>query len=170
MNKRTRKLTLTALMSALTIVFLYIAAVFPTGQLGFVAVASLFGIAAVIEGGLISGLLVFVISALLGFLIIPTKTVLLSYVLFFGYYPVLKSLIERIRKLPIEWVLKLVLFNGALTAFWFLFRELVFSIQLANYGTAVVYIIGNVVFIIFDFGVSKMIGFYIARISKNLKK
>ena len=170
MSKSTRKITLTAQMSALSIVFLYIDSVFPTGQLGFVAIASLFGIAAVIESGLVSGLIVFVISGILGFLLVPVKSVMFLYVLFFGYYPILKSLIERLRKIVLEWVLKLLVFNAALSVIWLLFRELIFNAEILRFGTAVVYILGNVVFVIFDFGISKLIGFYIMKISKKIRR
>ena len=95
MNKKTRKLTFNGIMAAFAVVFVYISSVFPTGQLGFAAIASLFVAAAVIENGLISGLLVYVASSAVSLLIVPGKAQVLLYIFFFGYYHIVKSLSER---------------------------------------------------------------------------
>jgi hypothetical protein len=170
MNKQTRNITMTALFTALSVVFLYVAAVLPTGQLGFVAVSSLFAVAAVLESGLGAGLFVFVGSAVLGYLIVPNKTAVLLYGLFFGYYPVIKSLIERIRKRIPEWILKLVVFNAALTVIWFGLSAILFNSSILGASTYVIYLIGNVAFVLFDIGVTKLIGFYRKNISKKLRR
>ena len=170
MKKRTRNITITALFTALTVVFLYVAAVLPTGQVGFVAVASLFAVAAVVESGLGAGLFVFIGSALLGYLIVPNKTAVFLYGLFFGYYPVLKSLIERIRKRIPEWILKLAVFNAALSVIWFGLSYILFNSSLLGTNTFVIYLIGNAAFILFDIGVTKLIGFYRNNISKKLRR
>jgi len=169
MNRKTRVLTLSALFSALTVVTLYFASVWPTGQLGLTAAASLFTAAAITEAGISSGVYVFVIGSALGMLILPNKTSPLLYVLFFGYYPVLKSLIERIGNVLLQWALKLVVFNAALTIIWFLLRELIFNSEISA-PAAIMYPVGNAVFVLFDYGYSKLIWFYINRVSKIRKQ
>ena len=44
---------------------------------------------------------------LLGLILLPVKSNALLYLLFFGLYPMIKSLIERLRQLPLELLLKL---------------------------------------------------------------
>ena len=170
MKNRTRRLTVSAMMTALSVLFLYLACIFPTGQLGFTAVASLFGIAAVVECGIAAGIFVYVGASVLGLLLLPDKTMLYLYIIFFGLYPVLKSLIERIGKLIPEWLLKLALFNAALSAAWFLLRGLALPEKVFTYSTVLVYVLGNLVFILYDIGLTRLIAVYIARISKRIKR
>lgn len=166
MNKKTRVLTLSALFSALSLISLYIASVWPTGQLGLAAFASLFVMAAVIESGLLSGVYVYVISSALAVLLLPTKTAPLLYVLFFGFYPMLKYLIERLKKKPLQWVIKLLVFNVSLCVIYFILKVLVFDFADTPLGAAVLVIGSNVIFALFDYGFSKVIGFYMERIHR----
>ena len=180
MGNKTRKLTLSALFSALTVVSLYLSSIWPTGQLGFAAVASLFAAGAVIEAGIASGVSVFVVSSAIGFLILPNRNALLLYVIFFGYYPIVKSLIERMRGNLISWVLKLLVFNAALYAIWFFMRGLLTVIFGGSLGGELfgmrfsedfVFIAGgNLAFLVFDFGLTKLIWFYIQRVSKHFSR
>ena len=164
-------MTLPALFSALAAGSLYIASLWPTGQPGLAAVASLFVAAAVIETGLGSGLSVFIVSSALGMLIVPDRTAPLLFVLFFGYYPLVKSLSERLRGAVRPWILKLAVFNAALTVAWFLLTELVAGF-LGDFtpGLWLIYLAGNIVFVVFDYGYTKLIWFYINRVSKHFKR
>jgi hypothetical protein len=166
-NDKTRRLTLSALFSALTIVILYFASIWPTGQLGLVAVASLFAAAAVVEAGLVPAIYVFVVSSILGMLIIPNRAAPFLYILFFGYYPILKSLIERTRWLALQWALKLLAFNVSLSVIWFFLMELIFQPIENLPGIAFIYIGGNVIFAVYDYGYSKLIWLYISRVSRS---
>ena len=157
-------------MAALTVVFLYLASVFPTGQLGFVAVASLFTIAVVIEAGIKYAALVYVSCAILAFLIIPLKGAALLYTLFFGYYPIVKSFAERLKKPLWAWIVKEAVFIAALTAVWFLFRTLIFSGRYLELSPLIVYIGGIAVFTLYDIGLSRLIGYYIYKISPKIKR
>jgi len=165
MNKRTRTLTLSALFSALAVVSLYVASVWPTGQLGLAALASLFVAAAVIESGLKRGALVFIVSSALSMLIVPNRVAPLIYILFFGYYPLVKSLIERIRSKAVQWALKLLVFNASLTIVWFLLREFIIGFD-RPVPLFLIYLAGSVVFLIFDYGLSKVIWLYIGYTNK----
>lgn len=170
MDRRTKTVTITAMLTAFSIVLLYIASVIPSGQFAVVAIASLFVIAAVIESGLRAGLFVFVGSAVLGFLILPNKSIVLLYVIFFGYYPIIKSLIERRKHLMFEWILKIIVFNISLTLSWFAFSNILFDSSILGDRTYLIYILGNLAFVLFDIGVTKLIGLYLERISRQIKQ
>ena len=170
MKKRTRAITLAALFSALCVVSLYFASVWPTGQIGIVAFASLFVAAAVIEAGPLPGVNVFVVSSVLGMLILPNKSAQLLYMLFFGYYPIIKYLVERIPRTLIQWALKILIFNISLTVIWFLIGGIFFSFGENPPSATIMYLCGNAVFVLFDYGFSSAIWFYINTVSKNIKK
>lgn len=170
MLRRTRTITLSAVFTALTVVFLYIGNILPTGRLALVAVASLFAVAAVIEAGIVSAVFVFVGSSIIGALILPEKTAVLIYILFFGYYPVIKSIAEKLRSALLKWIVKLIVFEAAFSVIWFLFKSIIFDDSFFTTSIVLVYFAGSAAFILFDIGLTRLIGFYIVRISKNIRK
>ena len=136
-----------------------------------VAVAGLVPAAGVISGGLGAGFLCYGATALLGVLLLPDKGCTLLYVLFFGLYPMVKYAVERLRRLPVELVLKLAFFNLILVIFLFGFSALLFPllpermhVPLSLFG------LGNVVFLIYDYGFSKLITYFASRIRKAKRK
>ncbi len=163
-QNRTRKLTLTAVFAAFSTVFLYLASVLPTGQLGFLGVASLFGVAAVCEYGLAGGAFVFAVTALLGFFLVPDRMNVVLYVSFFGYYPILKALAEKCRVRAAEWAVKLAVFNAAVTVDLLLYRSLFLDGKPGPWLVLGVYALLNLVFVAFDIGVSRVISVYMAKI------
>jgi len=166
MNKKTRRLTLSALFAALTVISLYIASVWPTGLFGLVAFASLFAAATVVEAGILPGLYVYIVSSILGVLLLPNKAAPLLYIFFFGYYPIVKSLIEHINATILQWALKLLVFNASLTVIWFFFKGLIFSFGDNPPDLILLYTGGSAVFALFDYGYTKVIWLYINRVSK----
>lgn len=169
MNKNTRRIAVTALMTALSVIFIYLASILPTGLLALTAAASLFCIAAVIECGFSAAGFVYIGTNILSLLLVSDKSVILPYACFFGYYPILKSLIERTGKMYIEWVLKLLVFNTAFLILKFVFSSVIFDISALKGSFPLLLMLFNAAFVIFDIGVTKLIVFYIFRISKNIK-
>ena len=167
MSKKTRVITTSALLISLSMVFLYLSSIFPTMQLCFVAAASLFVVAQVIETSLIGGVYVFIGSCILGFLIVPDKTSMILYTLFFGYYPIVKSLAEKLNKAVLRWTVKLIVMNAALAVILGFFGELIFDLSQFEYGVWVFAALFDVTFILFDIGVSRLVGFYMARIHRK---
>ena len=170
MNKRTQLITTSALLISLSMVFLYLSTFFPTMQLCFVAAASLFVVAQVIESGLAGGTFVFVGSCILGFIIVPDKTSVILYALFFGYYPIVKSFAERYDNVIVRWVIKLIVMNAALAVILIFFGELIFAMSEFEYGLWVFVALFELAFILFDIGVTRLIGFYMVRIHKKNRK
>ena len=170
MNKRIKKITLLAFLTALSLAFMFFAAVMPTGQLGFLAAASLCGIVAVFEYGFSGGALVYAASAILGFLLIPEKGQALIYTLFFGYYPIIKSAAEKQRSRIIEWSIKLLILNVSLCVMLFVFILTVFDISRLSHSYILLFVIFNLIFIVFDIGVSKLISFYALRIRNRVRR
>lgn len=169
MKSKSLKITISAAMSALTVVFMYLAAILPTGRLGFLGASSLFGIAAVIESGISGGISVYAVSCVLGFLLVPSKDVVLVYAIFFGYYPIVKSIAEKNGKKLTGWFLKLCIMNMALTVLLLGFSQVFYDIAGITYTIYISYIIVNAVFVLFDIGLTGVIGFYMAKVHRKIK-
>ena len=167
----TKKLTLTALLMALSVAVLFLASYLPSGRLSIVAVAGLLPAAAVISAGLGAGLFCYVGTSLLAFFLLPAKECALLYMVLFGHYPVLKHLIERLNKPVLEWICKIGLFNALLSLLYFVFRVLFLSaLPEAWAQAAVLYVGGNVAFVLYDLCFSQLAGWYIRRVDRLLRR
>ena len=146
-------------MAAGSLTMLWLACAAPSGRMGLAAAAGLFPMAATLYAGPASGYLCWAAAGLLGLILLPDKGVALLFFTFFGLYPVVKGGIESLRRLPVEWVLKLALFNLVLSLFWFVLRELFLPSPPPWLGenTPLLYGAGNLVFIAYDIGLSRLI-------------
>lgn len=161
------KIAYPAILGALSLIFVYVAAIAPSGSWGIVAVAGLFPAAAVVSVGFRSGLLCWAGVSILSFLLIPDKLCALLYTALFGLYPLVKALIERLRNKPIQYVIKLAFFNASFTLVFLIMRAAVLDSFPERLATAwILYLLGNIVFLVYDFGFSKLIALYIARIRR----
>ena len=156
---KTWQVALGGVLAAGSLAVLWLACVVPSGQLGVTAVAGLFPVGAVLAAGRGAGLLCWAAASILGLLLLPDKGVALMY-------PVVKSRLEQLKSRPMEWAGKLIYFNAALTLLWFAFREL-FLPALPEWMSAqvwVLYLAGNVIFILYDIALSRLIGGLNARL------
>lgn len=168
MRAKTRNVSVTSLLIALTVVLLYLASLIPSARIAAAAVAGLMTAAAVIECGILSAVACFACSSILAILLLPLKSVALLYILFFGHYPIIKSLIERLDKRALEWVIKLVVFNASLTLVYFLWKlGFMPDIDLEAWIISLLYAAGNFIFVLYDIAFSALAGQYIERIYKK---
>lgn len=158
-SSQSGRTALGGLLAAGSLAVLWLASLAPSGWVGLTALAGLFPVAAVLSAGQTAGYLCWAAAGLLGLILLPNKGVSVLYLLFFGIYPVLKSCIESIRRLWAEWALKLIYFNAVLCLAWFLLRGLILP-TLPTWLTGRVFLLwplGNLVFIAYDLGLSKLI-------------
>lgn len=169
-SKKANQVALGGILTALSLVMLYLAALTPTGRLGVLAIAGFMPAAAAVSAGLSTGAICYTASGLLGLLLVPQKEGVLLYLLLFGLYPLVKGLIERMDRLPLEWICKLAFFNATLTVAWFLLRAALLT-GLPEFFNQLwfLFLIGNLVFVIYDIGLSKVITFYYNRIGKAIR-
>ena len=95
---------------------------------------------------------------LISFMLIPEIEANLFYVFFFGYYPTLCILLEKIKNKVLRFIVKLGIFNAAviiayhITVFVLSAEEMLEGLEgFGEYAVLVFWGIGNVAFIIYDF-------------------
>lgn len=156
------------MLTALALVFLVLSAILPTMRLALVAVAGLVTAVAIVECGVTAGIMVFAATSVLGFIISPLRGNVLVYCLFFGYYPILKGYLERLRSIYLEWILKIILFNISLTAALMLYRAgFLVAVTIPDIALLLIYAAANLAFVIYDIGFSKLTVFYIHRFKRG---
>ena len=157
---------LVGVLSAGGLAVLWMACLTPSGRTGITAAAGLFPVAAVLLAGRAAGWLCWAVIALL---LLPNKAVSLMFALFLGLYPVAKSRLEQLRQRGLEWVLKLLLFNGAFLLLWYGLRGLL-GLTLPEWLAGCTWLmlpVVNLVFVCYDIGLSKLIALMTARLCRR---
>ena len=175
--KRTARIALSGLMGAIALVCLLLT-VFPFATYALPALASVFLMPIVIECGKKWAVAAYVAVALLALLIAPDLEAKFLFVFFFGYYPIVKSWTES-RSRVIEWVCKFGVFNVAVVAAYFLISRLGFSMEafeIPGVSASMTVILaafllaGNVVFLLYDIALTRLLPLYFSRFQPQLKR
>lgn len=166
MNK-THDVALGGIYSAVSIIFLYLACIMPTGKLAFAFVASCMPAFACAECrnrkiALVCG----ISSGIIAFLLLPKQglggVISVFFSLALCYYPSVKSLLETRLNIAWEWILKVIYFFGISFVISFISKKLgvdVFNVFLCAGA-----------FIAYDLLLSMVIGYYVKKISPILRK
>jgi hypothetical protein len=170
-----RKVAYGGILTALCVVLIYLATYLPTGKLGLYALASVTIAIAVVELDVKLGAVVFSASSILIFLLTGNLNTLMIFTLFFGSYPLLKYYIEKQRSAAVEMVLKFGVFNLLAIVGYFVFK-LLLGVTPINLSRFAIWIsIGllfaiQIVFLIYDYILSRLIDYYISRIKSAVHK
>lgn len=147
---------------------MFMTAIFPFATYALPAMAGIVLIAVVIENGSKTALLVYTAVSLLSLFIVPDKEAALMFIAFFGYYPIIKAFLERIRPKLLEYIAKFSIFNIAILLAYSLIVY-IFNVpdileelgSLGKYSAYILLFMGNIVFIIYDFALTNIIAIYI---------
>ena len=169
--KRTARVAWSGLMGALSVACLLLT-VFPFATYALPALASVFLMPVVIECGPRWASAVYTAEALLALLITPDIEAKLLFVAFFGYYPIIKSLTERMKIRSLEWVCKLLVFNGAVIVAYAILSAVGFSLEVFRFGgirlplwgfLLLFLLAGNVIFVLYDVALTRLLPLYFSR-------
>ena len=166
----TKRLTVCAMLSALGVVLLWIGSILEVAEISMAVIASLLCVIAVIEYGGAAPWLVYAVTGLLGLVLLPNKGIAAMYLLFFGYYPIVKEKLEQ-RPRVLRWVLKELIFYAAVLALavvwkWLLFPEAVLPSPLLLVALLV---LAQVVFVLYDIALTRLISFYVFRLRQRFR-
>ena len=161
------------MISALSVVIM-LTSYFPYLTYAIPAIAGIFIMVPLIECGVSWAIFSYIASAAIVFFVGENEAKLL-YILFLGYYPILKSVIERIKKQVVEWILKLLCFDAAALLFYYVASAL-FSISfddlgsLGKYGAPIFLLLCNIVFVVYDIGISRVASYYMISLHNKIKR
>ena len=164
MKDSTKRLARLAILAAVGIVLLLLGSALPAGRLALVALSSLPVCVALMMYGLKWSLGVFALTAALGALLFPGAGAIM-YTAFFGYYPIAKSLFERVHNRTVGWLCKLALYSAAFVVYWLLAKAL-FTFTGGELAWYILYPLGAAVFVLYDLAYSSLIRFYLVKIAR----
>lgn len=162
-QRRSYRVALGGIVSALCIVLMFLTGVIPALYIAAPMAAGVLMIILVEEVSVGWGWLTYIAVSLLALIVTFDKEAALMFILFFGYFPILRRNFERIRIKPLRLLGKLMLFNVFLVLDWWL---TVYVLGLpsfedtAPYMYVILVIAANGMFLFYDKLLSRMGWFY----------
>ena len=86
-----------------------------------------------------------------------------------GFYPIIKSYLERINSALVRWIIKLVVGNAALALMFILMSLFLPDEFEGGWLMLVTYLLGIIAFLMYDVALSKLITLYFVRIRDRIK-
>ena len=175
MMKTSMKVSLGGVVAALSLVLMLLTSVIPFGTYAFPAFAGILLVLLVINPGYRWAIAVYCITAILSFLLLADKEAALYYTAFLGFYPILKSVIERIPSKAAQFVIKFAVFNLCIIAAFYIGMTLL-SVPKESFTLFGVYlpwvflIIGNMFFLLYDLCITRLVTLYLLKWHKKLNK
>jgi hypothetical protein len=173
-DNMSRKIAFGGILTALSVVLVYFAAYMPSGKLGLYSLASVIIAIAVVELGIKLGAVVYIASAILIFFITGSLNALLLYILFFGCYPLLKYYLEKQRRAAVELLMKFAVFNLLVIVSFVAFKLLlgIWPVNIEGFSVwilAGLAIAAQIIFLIYDYILSRLISYYINRVKSAIR-
>ena len=155
MNKTSpaRRVAQAGILTALSLVLLYMLYALPTMRLAILFILSLLPVALAYERRFADAALSFVAAATLSGLLFPAATWLL-YAAFFGWYGIVReAVVTRLGRIK-SWIVLLIVFNIAFLPLFFLSQELLLSFKIPQ---ALIIPAAELAFVLFEllFGVCR---------------
>lgn len=173
--KNSMKAALCGILAALSTVLMFFTGIIPVATLALPAIAGCLLIPVVAEVGVSWGFGTFAVCAGLSFLLAPDREAALFYLLFFGYYPVLVAVLDRVKNKTLRYVLKLLIFNAAAAA-EALLAVFVLGIPwetiefLGKATPLVLLLLANLVFVLYDRALNGLIALYFQKFSGQVRR
>ena len=168
--KYSKKIAVAGILTALSAAALFLENIFPTGKLGFYVFAGFLLSVVIMECGILFGWISFAASSLLAFLLVPEKTAVVPYFLFFGIYSLVKSHIEKLNRIVVELVLKFVFFNAALFILWKIALLFIPQRSFEILPVFVIIVLLEILFFVYDWLFSLWIQFYQEKLQPKISK
>lgn len=178
MGKQIRSLTLCSVLAALGVVMLYLGSLIEVMDLTTVFLASFLVVVVILELKAPWHFLLWAVTSLLSLLLLPNKFCAFEYAIFGGLYPILKFYYEKCSR-TLANVLKILSFNVlffvAVLVFIYLFGLEEVTLPVIGTATPVMYVavmavLANVVFVLYDILLTRFIIIYEQKYRKRLKR
>ncbi len=173
MKKLSFNMALSGILGAVCIVLMFTVALVPWFVYVLPMLCGLMLYAVYYECGVKYAICSYVSVSILSLLLCPDKESGLLFLAFFGYYPILKIYIDKLKQKLLKLIIKLAVFNAAVVGVYWILISLFKIVSVSDFvGEAAEAIIwafllaANVVFIIYDFALKNLALVYQYRIRK----
>ncbi len=170
--KHTGKIAVGGIISALALAVMFLSW-FPYLTYAVPAIAGVILIVIVIEIDFKWAMLVYGVISVLSLFMMETDAKIM-FIFFFGYYPIIKFKIDKIKQPVFKWISKIVVFNVAVILAYCVIIY-IFQVPFEEMGAfgkwtaAVMLGVGNIAFVIYDMAIGEMIFQYMRVLHPRIK-
>lgn len=143
------------MMTALTVVLMILGAVLELGMYACPLLAGVFFILVGEKYGRKYHVMLYAVSAVLCFLLVPNIEQNLIFAGFFGWYPIIRPSLQKLPKI-LGWIVKFGIFNGVVLAIEWLVMRILVPEAVGSAILWVLLILGNVTFLFYDLMIPRM--------------
>lgn len=164
--EKCERVAMGGVFSALCLLLMFLAAVVPFASIAMPMLAGAMLTVVVIENGAKTAMMVYISVSLLSAFMVPDLDAKLLFIMFFGYYSMIRPPLEKLRLIPARYAAKLLIFNAALVIGYYIsisvggVEEAVGSL-LGEYGPIMLLIGFDVTFLLYDFVLTKYTWLYL---------
>jgi len=163
-RSNTFKIALGGICLALTIIFMFAGSIVPGIELTLFALSSFFTAVMILETGLGGGVIFYLAAVILGFILAPDKLAIIPYIGLFGYYGIVKYLIEKANSAALQIGLKVIFFGAVLAVGVIGFKEVLMSaVDLPDVSGVLLVLGGIIMMMVYDYIYTMVINFYLRR-------
>lgn len=178
MDKLSYRVSLGGILSALSVVLMFMTGLLPPLVYVIPAVCGAMLLVIAIEINFKWSYITYAAVSVLCMLLVPDKEAALLYVMLMGFYPTLKLTLDKIKPAVLTWTVKLAIYNLLIVLYYnlviFIVSDSTLRDDMSDFGKYGVYIFWaatNVVFVIYDIAVGQLMQLYVNFIrTKILKK
>lgn len=167
-NKQTERLTLCAVCVALGVVIMTLSALIDVLDLSAAALAGMLSVMVVVEIGGFWPWLVYAATGLAGVIFLPCKLPGAIYLMFCGWYPIIKPRLDSIKCRPVGWLIKLAAANAATTLIVLATKYILALSHEVMELSLILYAMVNVAFVLYDIALTRLVRLYILRLRHRL--
>ncbi len=170
--KNTKLIALTGILSALSVVLMF-----------FGSIVSVFTYVMPLITGLLMiilndfsrrySVIMFAVVGLISIFALPDKECALTYIFFFGYYPIIRESINKIKSKAVCYIVKLLIYNVGIVSsqlLCFYVFNIPFDDVFGKWGIAVLLLLANLVFAVYERLFSLMLLLYQRKLKKTIIK
>lgn len=161
--KKSTQVAIGGMASALCLLLMFMTGMIPFATFALPAMAGIVLIAVVVEMGRSTAMMVYAAVSLLSLFMCPDKEAAMIFIGFFGFYPVIKGLLDRIRPKLLRMICKFATFNGAIVvSYWVIINLFGLDDIMEEMGAfgdmtlLLTWLMGCAVFVMFDIALGRL--------------
>ena len=171
------QIALGGIMGALCIASMFLGSILPFATFVAPAVSGIFIALAAKEIAVSAGFSMYFAVSILSLLIVPEKEMACIFVFFFGFYPLIKSYLQKIDIKILRVVIKVIIFNACIVGMYsillFMFPMPSVSAEFAEYTSNMILallVLANITFILYDLALERLFLVYVNRLRPRFLK
>ncbi|MBR2283490.1 MAG: hypothetical protein IJ874_03600 [Ruminococcus sp.] len=171
------RVALGGIVSALCLVTMFLAGILPALYLLLPMIAGVLLMVIASEVSTQWAALTYTAVSLLSLIITADKEAALVFIMLFGHYPILRFYIQRISIKWLRFTVKLIVFNVCAIAYFFVTVYLFGLVgmleeinDIGQYGSIIMLLVCDLIFLMYDFNLSAIYSTYIKRLRPKFRK